>query len=285
VVDKDGDTRIRLVVPVPGPVRVTPNDSPTAPPTTAVVGATDVRAFAVPPAQGVKVELSSEQAAHEEAAVREERPAFRGPAGEPPVPVRLDVRAGVAPPAAAPTAVQTGTVAPTTGREEAAVPPATGSAAPAAPPAVVAAAGGVGVGTPAPEIDEPPVMPPGDDPTEPPTTAGEPAGWWFPPVVVDAVVAAVLPAAAPVSGVLPFDAAAVEAGAVRLLGKLADLTGESAGGWDDAERWAWLAAGVLVAGGAAHAARTHRGRRPADRVTLGADSALARWEDGHAGTG
>jgi hypothetical protein len=95
--------------------------------------------------------------------------------------------------------------------------------------------------------------------------------------VVGRAIEALLPAGSPLAGVVPFDAEGFSA-AADLIAQLPGLDPDDSEGWASHERWAWVTAGVLVAGGAAYAARGARGRRPA-APELGTDSALARWED------
>jgi hypothetical protein len=100
--------------------------------------------------------------------------------------------------------------------------------------------------------------------------------------VLGQVVDAALLGAGPLAGVLPFDGAAVEAAAEEILARLADLAPDLPDEFADPERWAWVTAAVLVAGGLTYTVHVRQGRRRADRVSIGADSVLARWEERHA---
>lgn len=146
------------------------------------------------------------------------------------------------------------------------------SAAADAPAAGVVFYGGVAVPS---EAELPDVAPTPVAPVTVPTPPGLPS----PREVVGRVIDAVLPVGAPLTGVVPFEAEAFDA-AAELIAKLPSLAPDaaSAEGWESPERWAWVTAGVLVAGGAAYAAAGANARRAA-APALGADSALARWED------
>ena len=81
----------------------------------------------------------------------------------------------------------------------------------------------------------------------------------------------------PFAGLLPLDAAALEAAAHEFLTRLAGLDGGPGGASGGSRNAVWYGAALLVAGGAVYAAR--RTSRPAlDRVALGTSSVLARWE-------
>ena len=146
------------------------------------------------------------------------------------------------------------------------------SAAADAPAAGVVFLGGVVVPG---EADLPDVVPIPFAPAAVPTAPELPS----PREVVERVIEAVLPVGLPFAGVVPFEAGAIDA-AADLLAKLPSLApnGNAQDGWASSERWAWVTAGVLVAGGAAYAAGGAAARRTA-APALGADSALARWED------
>lgn len=101
-----------------------------------------------------------------------------------------------------------------------------------------------------------------------------------PPSLVGRVIEAVFPAGGPLGGVLPVDVIAVDADAAGLLAGLADLGDSVADGWAGPERWAWLTAAALAAGGVGYVAvGDARGRRRAGPVAAATDSALARWEE------
>lgn len=95
---------------------------------------------------------------------------------------------------------------------------------------------------------------------------------------IEDAVEVLLPQVAPLTGAVALDVAAIEASAGELLSALAGVDLTAADEWADPERWAWVAAVVLVVGGAAYGARVQRARQAADRVTLGTDSVLARRE-------
>ncbi|MFO0848460.1 MAG: hypothetical protein U0871_07885 [Gemmataceae bacterium] len=100
------------------------------------------------------------------------------------------------------------------------------------------------------------------------------------PSLVGRVIEAVFPAGGPLGGVLPVDLIAVEADAAGLLAGLADLGDAVADGWAGPERWAWLTAAALTAGGVGYVAvGDARGRRRAGPAAVATDSALARWEE------
>ncbi len=98
------------------------------------------------------------------------------------------------------------------------------------------------------------------------------------PSVVERVVEAVLPEVVPLAGLLPFHVADLDAAADALLTRLDDLGVEVSGEWLTPEGWAWVTGAVLVAGGAAYAARVHRHRGRSAAAPPGVDSALAHWE-------
>lgn len=102
------------------------------------------------------------------------------------------------------------------------------------------------------------------------------------PQIVERVMGIALPAVAPVVGALPFDAAAVEAGATALLTRIAEWGGETADDLGTDDRWEWLTAAIIVVGATVYSSRAARGRRKADVAVLGTASALARWEGSRA---
>lgn len=100
------------------------------------------------------------------------------------------------------------------------------------------------------------------------------------PSLVGRVIEAVFPAGGPLGGALPVDLIAVDADAAGLLAGLADLGDSVADGWAGPERWAWLTAAALTAGGVGYVAvGDARGRRRAGPAAAATDSALARWEE------
>lgn len=121
--------------------------------------------------------------------------------------------------------------------------------------------------------------PPFEGPPEPKPAGPPEAG--PAPTLLERVVDAVLPGVTPLAGVLPLDGRAVETAAREVLGRLADLAPDLPDELTDPERWAWVAAAVLAAGGLTYTVRGRRGRR-VDRASPGADTVLARWEERHA---
>ena len=91
------------------------------------------------------------------------------------------------------------------------------------------------------------------------------------------------PAAVPLAGLLPIDVAALDGAAGAFFGQLAGLGEELPDQLAGPEGYAWLTAAAFLVGGLAYTAQIHRGKRRADRVTLGTDSVLARWGDRHVG--
>jgi hypothetical protein len=84
------------------------------------------------------------------------------------------------------------------------------------------------------------------------------------------------------SGVLPFNLSALEAGARDILSRVGNLDVElpdNVGG--SGEYW-WLATAALVTGGVASTVRGNRARW-ADRRTVGFDSVLAKWGERNGG--
>jgi hypothetical protein len=131
------------------------------------------------------------------------------------------------------------------------------------------ASGVVAVETPEGKTTE---LPPAASPGTPAPPAADP------PAVEAGVLLGV-----PVAGLIPFDTTAVEKAAGEFLDRLSDLGAEWQDGMTDPERYAWLTAAALVASGAAYAVRARRTGPGRDRVTLGTDSVLERWEERHAG--
>jgi hypothetical protein len=97
------------------------------------------------------------------------------------------------------------------------------------------------------------------------------------------VIDAADPEAVPLAGLIPIDVAALDGGARALFGRLAGLGEELPDRLAGPEGYAWLTAAAFLVGGLAYTAQVHRGKRRADRVTLGTDSVLARWGERHVG--
>lgn len=147
-------------------------------------------------------------------------------------------------------------------------------------PAAVASAGQPAAVPPAgsaPMAEQPPipldVPPPQPDAVELPSL---PAQLLAVPGVMLNIAGEVLPSAAPLIGVLPTDAAAIEETAAALVFHVAALTDALPDAVSGPEGYAWVAAGVCLAGGLAFSVRGRHVRRPAaDPVTLGTDSVFA----------
>lgn len=164
-------------------------------------------------------------------------------------------------------------VRPTSPAQVSARPPDTDAPTPNVPRTVAVESGSVGFvfhgGVEVPDVADLPAalpVPPVPVPTLPELPS--------PRAVVERVID-MLPFGVPLAGVVPLNDAALEA-AADLLAQL-PLVADAADGWESPERWAWVTAGVLVAGGAAYAARGARTRRAVP--ALGLESSFARWED------
>lgn len=138
-------------------------------------------------------------------------------------------------------------------------------AAPAVPPSVGGPVGDVAAADPPPDVSPPEVAPP--------------------PAVIPVMPASAadLPGVFPLAGLLPLDLASLEVGAHALFAHLSDLGPEAPDAVSDAEDYTWLTAAGFLAGGLVYTVRVNRMRARADRVTTGADSVLARWEEKNAG--
>lgn len=141
-------------------------------------------------------------------------------------------------------------------------PVANGGTPASAPPAGVAPV----ADQPVTPIVTPPALP---EVAPPPTNIVN-----VPALVAEA--AAVFPALSPLVGVLPADAEAIEQAAAAVVSHVAALADAVPAVVAGPEGYAWVTAGVCLAGGLAFAARgQRRPRRSADPVTLGTDSVFA----------
>jgi hypothetical protein len=85
-----------------------------------------------------------------------------------------------------------------------------------------------------------------------------------------------------VAGALPFNLAALEAGARDILSRVGNLDVELPDSFGGSGEYWWLATAALVAGGVATSVRGNRARW-ADRRTVGFDSVLAKWGERNGG--
>jgi hypothetical protein len=128
---------------------------------------------------------------------------------------------------------------------------------------------------------DPAEAPPADEPAPPlPLTISPPA-----PTLEDVPVTAITAASFAsnaLSGALPFNLSALEAGARELLSRVGNLDVELPDNVGESGEYWWLATAALVTGGVASTIGGNRARW-ADRRTVGFDSVLAKWGERNGG--